>query len=316
MAEIKKFLLVGNQVDYNNMETKNPNILYFCSDTRNIYKGEELYTDGVRAVTARPSTPAVGVFYYITDIEGSKKLEFYNGTTWTTVVPEIVDTIDNKVTNDQLATAKSVYDFVMEVIDSIISLEVVITNVDAGTDSGTIKINKGVNNEAEPITITVPGVVIDPTYDAETRKITLPITGKESLVINLGKDIFIDSTKDNKYNTETGNIELYLNDGTMIAVPASELIDVYTGENTSTTNITVEEDNTIKVTVKLSKKENNALVIDTESENEADQGLYIDLTPYVTKEDYEADQEAADVRIKALEDDVKELQDAFGFGTF
>lgn len=308
MAVIEKFLLVGTQAGYDALESKSADKLYFCSDTRNIYKGEELYTDGVRAVSARPTTPATGVFYYITSASGTKTLEFYDGAAWHVAVPTIMTTVDAASTDDQLATAKAVYDFVMEQLETFATSDNVVSKVEKGSTAGTISITKGTSEDAQAETVVVPGVVVSPTYDAEKREIKLPVSDGETLVITLGKDIFIDSTKDNKYNAETGNIELYLNDGTSIVIPVADLVDVYTGVESSTAKISVSDTNQIQVTVKLSTKEGNALVIDEETEG--GQGLYLDLSPYMRTATYEADKQTIDQNITNLQQAVQDLDDA------
>lgn len=55
-----------------NRETYDPNALYFCEDTSEIFKGDRVYTDGVRVIPTRDELPsfecaADGVVYYITD---------------------------------------------------------------------------------------------------------------------------------------------------------------------------------------------------------------------------------------------------------
>lgn len=53
-------------------ETYDPNALYFCEDTNEIFKGAYVYTDGIRVVPTHadlPSCPtaADGVVYYVTE---------------------------------------------------------------------------------------------------------------------------------------------------------------------------------------------------------------------------------------------------------
>jgi hypothetical protein len=55
-----------------NRETYDMNALYFCEDTQEIYKGNALYTEGVKVIPTRDALPsfecaADGVVYYITD---------------------------------------------------------------------------------------------------------------------------------------------------------------------------------------------------------------------------------------------------------
>lgn len=55
-----------------NRETYDLNALYFCEDTQEIFKGDCVYTDGIRVLPTRDALPsfecaADGVVYYITD---------------------------------------------------------------------------------------------------------------------------------------------------------------------------------------------------------------------------------------------------------
>ena len=113
------------------------------------------------------------------------------------------------------------------------------------------------------------GSVVNPTYDADTRTITLPVTAADGsttdTVIALGKDMVVTS---GQYNTETHDIELTLTDKSVIKIPAGDLIDVYTGAATATATTTVSSDNKISVEVKKSTVEKNILKSDAN-------GLYV-----------------------------------------
>ena len=57
---------------YLSRDTYDPNALYFCEDSSEIFKGDCVYTDGVRVIPTRDALPsfecaADGVVYYITD---------------------------------------------------------------------------------------------------------------------------------------------------------------------------------------------------------------------------------------------------------
>jgi hypothetical protein len=345
---IEKFLLVGTQAKYDALTSKDSSKLYFCSDTLNMYKGADLYTDGIRKVSTKPTSAiAKGVLYYIT---GTDTLEMYDGSAWTVVRPAISKSITASSTDSQLATAKSIYDFVTGAIADLAASEGVISNVTASsTKSGVIEVTKGSNSPTE---VTLSGVVANPTYDATTRTITLPVTGGDTLTIALGKDVFLDSTKANQYNATTKNIELYLNDGSKIEIPASGLIDVYTGGTTNTATVSVSDSNVITAAVKISSKTGNAITTDSSN------GLYLSLSAYETVANVESKVSAVqsnldttdanvtantnaistlngssttagsvDYKIAAaqttitgttdaLEARIKALEDAFGFGTF
>lgn len=55
-----------------NRDTYDPTALYFCEDTGEMFKGDVLYTDGVRVISTRADLPeyhcaADGVVYYTED---------------------------------------------------------------------------------------------------------------------------------------------------------------------------------------------------------------------------------------------------------
>ena len=114
------------------------------------------------------------------------------------------------------------------------------------------------------------GSVKNPTYDADTRKITLPVLQADgttqNVEINLGKDMVVTS---GVYNTETQEIELTLTDGSVVKIPAANLVDVYTGGETETVTVAVGEDNVITASVKVSSTLGNVLKVD------ADGGLIV-----------------------------------------
>lgn len=290
-----KFLKVGTKTSYLAIEEKDNNVLYWCSDTREIYKGSTLYTEPCRIVGSRPVTPAVGVLY----IEASGIVEMYDGTKWNTVaLPYMTSgTVSTTSTYDQVPTAKVVYDSIIDAIAGSGSTDTFVNNI-VSTTAGTITVTKGDSTTSE---VALKGVIINPSYNSSTRTITLPYAdGTQSLEISLGKDIFIDTNADNKYNKETGNIELYLNDGTTtdptkIEIPAASLVDVYTGKVTTTTNTAVSENNEISVDVKLSTDSKNDIVID-------ETGLLVDGSKYATASDLQSLQDT----VTANETDIEQ----------
>ena len=317
---IEKFLLVGLKADL--PAVRDANKLYWCSDTRELYKGMDLYTEAVRVVSALPATMAQGVLYILP----SGEVKMYDGSTTITVAKPYFTSADGLLTaantDDQVATAKAVYDSITYAVGEVVKNGGIVNNV-ISTKAGTITVTKGDYNKLDSATavysasttyfvksgdayvvetvadasdfatkvasanglyvsadetdVAIKGVVVNPTYDASTRTITLPFAdGTKSLEINLGKDIFLDPSAQNKYNPATGNIELYLNDGnggspTMISIPASDLVDIYTGgtHTDGSTTVTIDSNNEITASVNVSADADNRL------SKKAD-GLYVD----------------------------------------
>ncbi len=73
-------------------------------------------------------------------------------------------------------------------------------------------------------------------------KLFFEMCNDNEIVVNLGKDMVI---KSGAYNPQTQNIELTTVDGSVILIPAGDLIDVYTGANTSSIKVYVSDDNVI-----------------------------------------------------------------------
>ena len=277
MADYAQILKAGLQAGYDALQTKDANVLYFCTDTGKIYKGEVDFTNSVIVAASKPATPVVGKVYFLAD---TNTVEVYTGGAWKVVSYPVAATISATSDDVHVASAKAVYDYVTGAIADITGGDIMLKDVVAGDADGQLKVQKAGGAES---VVTVPGVVTTPVWDAAARKLTLPVTGGQSVEVTIGKDIFLDPTAANGYNAETNTIDLYLNDGnggeaTKIAIPAASLIDIYTGENSTSAKTTVSDDNKIKVEVVVDPVAGNALVL-TES------GLKVDLSAYAKTAD-------------------------------
>ena len=81
---------------------------YLTTDTHEVYFGQNLYTEPVRFVPKRETAPAQGVLYILPSGLG----EIYDGSAWKTVIKPTVTKIEAGVTDEQVATAKAVKDYV------------------------------------------------------------------------------------------------------------------------------------------------------------------------------------------------------------
>ena len=71
MANNVRFIKT-TKIKYLNRDTYDPLALYFCEDTNEIFKGDQVYTDGIRVIPTKADLPeckcaADGVVYYITE---------------------------------------------------------------------------------------------------------------------------------------------------------------------------------------------------------------------------------------------------------
>ena len=271
-------LKYGLQASYDALGVKDSNVLYFCTDTKKIYKGDIDFTDSVVLAATKPATSIIaGKLYVIAD---TGTVEVYSGGAWHVVSYPIATTISAASDDVHVATAKAVYDAIQEAISG----GSVVNEVKVSNKEGNVTVvSNGVETD-----VAVHGVVTTPSYEAATRKFTFPVVDGDDVVVELGKDIFIDPEANNRY--ENGNLYLYLNDGsgetktpTELVIPVTALVKDYFGDDTA--SIQVDIDNaTHKVTAKAvlrADKEGftNALKV---SEAEGDQGLYVDLSAYAT----------------------------------
>lgn len=279
-------LKYGTQAAYVALETKDANVLYF-TDKGKIYKGTQDFTESIVVVATAPAAPVSGKIYYVTE---TGTLQAWVNSAWQVLSRPEVTTIDATSDDNHLPTAKSVYDFVTGAIADVEASPDTVKSVaaKAGTDA-TITVTKKDGSTSD---VTLGGVVTTPTWDATLRKLTLPVSGKESVEVNIGKDMFLDPAANNHYDVEKRQIVLYLNDGdkgsskapTELHIPVGDLVDEYTGNETASVNVTVGADNKISAAVKLAVNDKNALSIVDDAEG-VKGGLFLDLSAYAKNAD-------------------------------
>lgn len=291
-------LKYGLQANYDALQTKDVDVLYFCTDTKKIYKGSIDFTDSAIVAATKPATGIVaGKLYIIAD---TGTCEVYSGGAWHVVSYPAATTITAASDDVHVPTAKAVWDLVQETISG----EGVVNAVAASETEGNI----AVTTNGETTDVVVHGVVTTPRYEAAARKFTFPISDGDDVVVELGKDIFIDPDGNNRY--ENGNLYLYLNDGsgtkdpTELVIPVTALVTDYFGDDTDSIQVDIDQ-STHKVTATAilradSEGFKNALKV---SAAEGNKGLYVDLSAYATTEYVDDEIE----RVEATADAAKEL---------
>lgn len=93
------------------------NTLYFVTDERRIYKGSVPYSGGIyQEVSAVPDNPVVNVLYHV---NSTGEVVFYNGSENITLVAPYSTSLGSSSTDKQLATAKSVVDYVTSTVSDL-----------------------------------------------------------------------------------------------------------------------------------------------------------------------------------------------------
>lgn len=90
--------------------TREANSFYLCTDTRELYFGDSLYTDPVRFYAdTKPATPAQGVLYVDTTTGSG---DVWNGSAWVNVVKPSSTAITDGADDTTIPTSKAVKDYV------------------------------------------------------------------------------------------------------------------------------------------------------------------------------------------------------------
>ena len=269
------------QAQYNAAATHSSDNQYFLSDTKEIYRGDDLFTQSVIMYTGElPTAPAVGQLYINeTTLEGKT----YTGTAWKTVIKAVADT----VTADGTApvSGKAVATYVTNALKTAAAeaqaafKEVTYSKT---TNKLTFTSNDGKTHEVE-----IDNLPVDLAFDKSGTDGTglLQLKDKAGNVIGTGVNLDLERfVKSGEYSAETKKITLYFDDKKTekVEIDATALVDIYTGKATTTATTAVSASNEISVDVKISNKAGNILKSDAN-------GLYVDAVDQSAKMDKDTD---------------------------
>lgn len=240
--------LFGTEAQYKALKTAgtiSANDLYFITDTKQLYVGEDLYTGQVQFVTAFPDAPSQGIIY----VNGTThETKVYDGTKWNTIVPPIAETLTEATADTNLVTAKAIRDYVTGLNNNAVK------NVEYNETAQKFTVTYGNNTTSE---LELKNLVTGASYDSDTGNFTFTVANGESIVVNTPKENFLASAK---YDADTHTLTMTLVDGTTVDVDLAELIDEYTVESTATVELAM-TGNKITANVKKSATAKNALVL-------------------------------------------------------
>ena len=237
--------------------TKDKNTLYFLEDTREIYKGEDCYTNFIVPVATLPATGKAGRMYLDYTLgEGY----IWNGS-WVCIsrrVSSVVLNDGNKVSGEAVKT------FVDDTFGALdLSL---VDDILYNATTKTLAFVKGTTTNYLQLTKIASAM----TYNTETGKVGLTdAAGNEISSVNIPLDNYVVS---GTYDEVAKGIVLTLKNGSSVIIPASDLVKIYHAGETGTAKInitTIDGNNTITADVKTSTNANNLITIKTD-------GLHLD----------------------------------------
>lgn len=241
--------------------------MYFLSDTREIYRGEQPFTESVVMYTGSlPTAPAIAVNRLYINSETLAGY-VYQGEAlgWIEVIKAVQDEVQDVAGLPVSGKAVVAYVAAQMAGSSTASGSVSALTWDSANHILTVK--KG---DASSETITFDGLGVSLNYDAKTGALQLLDASGELIgdPISLDLERFVASAE---YNAETQNIVLYFDaDKTdFIEIPVGDLVDTYTAEGSDNSlELSVETGNKIVGRVKISTADGNMITCD-------DNGLYV-----------------------------------------
>lgn len=254
--------------------------LYFLSDTKEIYRGTENFTQSVILYTTEPTVKAIGKLYVnINTLEG----RIWNGTTWTTVIQPVQSTVSADNTTAPVSGA-AVATYVQEEVAKVTGSDGIVASVEYDATSKELDVTM-----ADGTTDSVPltGLAVDLEYDATTGKLTV----KDATGATIGTGVNLDLERfvsEATYDAESNKIILKFNDeGTPLEIDVGDLVDTYTAKGGKGVSLTV-TGNEFTAEAIVSSAAGNMLSL-------TDQGLYVAATDISGKADKDTDAVAGNV---------------------
>ena len=290
MATYNQIHRYGTQAQYDALVlagTVNENYLYFTSDTGKLYKGSVDITNSLIKTAANTAVPATGVAGKIYLESSTGMVKAYIDSAWVVLSYPISQEIPASNASTAAVPSEAA---VKNYVDSAIGATGVVSNIEQKMNgstavAGTLVATK---NDGSTFDIRMTGLTTKPTWDAETRVLSFPVTKAdgttETVTADIGKDIFLDPGEGKNYfDPDTKEIVLTLNNGTtatdptVIRIPAAALYNDYTAGDTATIDMDIDgTTHEITASVKIDDTAGNALQIVT------NKGLRVDLSAYAT----------------------------------
>lgn len=233
--------------------------LFFLSDTKEIYRGTQPFTESVVLYTDEPTVKAVGKLYINSaTLEG----KIWNGSAWTTVIHPVAATVTADGTT--AVSGKAVATYVAEEIAKVTGSGDLVASVAYVKDANQLTVTMA---DGSSDTITMENVAADLVYDKATGKLNVKNAQGTTIGngINLDLERFVSAAS---YDHDTRKITLSFNDSSdPLEIDIGDLVDTYTAEDTTSVHMAV-TGNKFTAEVIVSNTEGNLL-------KSTENGLYV-----------------------------------------
>lgn len=213
-------------------EQKTSDKLFYLSDTHEIYRGTQSFSESVILFNEEPETRAIGKLYINQNtLEG----KIWNGTAWKTVIQAVQGTLTASDTAKPVS-GKAVADYVASEISKVTSGSTIVTDVtyEAATNSLNVQMGDG-SSDKIPLT----NVAADLVYEKSTGLLQVKNAAGTAIGtgINLDLERFVSEAR---YDSESKKIILNFNTGSPdVEIDVADLVDTYTAGDSETIHLTV-----------------------------------------------------------------------------
>lgn len=213
-------------------EQKTSDKLFYLSDTHEIYRGTQSFSESVILFNEEPETRAVGKLYINQNtLEG----KIWNGTEWKTVIQAVQRTLAAGDTAKPVS-GKAVADYVASEISKVTSGSTIVTDVtyEAATNSLNVQMGDG-SSDKIPLT----NVAADLVYEKSTGLLKVKNAAGTAIGtgINLDLERFVSEAR---YDPDTHKIILNFNTGSPdVEIDVADLVDTYTAGDSETIHLAV-----------------------------------------------------------------------------
>ena len=275
MALLQWHIVTKNEF---NEGVKQDGHIYFIKDTKEIYRGEQCFTEAVElydGIDNLPEQPALNRLYFDKQtLEG----RVHNGYQWITVILPVSDTIDEITKNPVSSVAVATY--VAEQIEKGLTSASVINAIEYNDENKELVINHGDDSQTV-ISLSGLGANLTTTVDGNKNTIQMVDVNGDPVgdPIQLDVERFLTGAE---YVSDSKKIVLYFDGKTgaesedFLEIPVDDLVDVYTVESSDSIDLEL-VNNRIRAAVILSQEEGNALEI-------KEDGLYVNGAKYIEKD--------------------------------